>query len=265
MDDNSLPMQAVIDECLPLLKKLARGRYAISIGGSQGKGISDTLSDIDFRLFCDETIPNHGESEEWQTFCQIVDDWREKGVYIDHCWIRHIADIDAQLDGWVLGNPQPLPIIWTIWGYYLLTDLMNQVIIDDPDGIISSWQARLTPYSENLGSAIIQKYMNSLKFWRTDYHYQNKVKRGDVVFLAGLTSRLVHEMIQILFALNRTYYVGDGKNLHYVDSFAIKPDDFVNRVTTILYPENSEDRFTMQYDSVIGLIDEIELLVEAET
>lgn len=262
MDENSLPMQAVIDECLPVLKKLAQGRYAISIGGSQGKGISDTLSDIDFRLFCDEAIPDYEDSEVWQTFCQIVDDWREKGVYIDHCWIRNIAAIDTQLDGWVSGNPQPLPIIWTIWGYYLPIDLMNQIIVDDPEGIIAAWQTRLTPYPENLRSAIIQKYMNSLKFWRTDYHYQNKVKRGDVVFLAGLTSRLVHEMIQILFALNRTFYVGDGKNLHYVDSFATKPDNFVQQVNTILYPQNSDDRFTVQYDAVIALIDDIEALVK---
>ena len=54
MDQNMAvaPVRAVIDECLPLLKALAKGRYAVTIGGSHGKGISDVRSDIDFRMFC---------------------------------------------------------------------------------------------------------------------------------------------------------------------------------------------------------------------
>ena len=48
------PLQAVIDECLPVLKALAKGRYAVIIGGSLGKGTADYRSDVDFRVFCDE-------------------------------------------------------------------------------------------------------------------------------------------------------------------------------------------------------------------
>jgi hypothetical protein len=38
-----------------------------------------------------------------------------------------------------------------------------------------------------------------------------------VAFLAGMSSKLVHEIIQILFALKETYYVGDGANLTFVE------------------------------------------------
>ena len=46
-------VQAVIQDFIPICRKLAegRGRYAISVGGSQGKGTSDSRSDVDFRLF----------------------------------------------------------------------------------------------------------------------------------------------------------------------------------------------------------------------
>jgi hypothetical protein len=260
---NDMQYQKVVDECLPLLKSLAIGRYAISVGGSHGKGVSDNLSDIDFRLFCDDVVnaPNVYESEAWKAFSQVVDRWRSQGVYIDHCWVRKISDMELQLEAWIDGDPQPYPVVWTIWGYYLPTDLNNQIIIDDPDGIIASWQAKLTPYSLALKSAIIEKYMRSLNYWRSDYHYQNKVERGDVVFLSGMSSRLVQDIIQVLFALNETYYVGDGKNLDFLNSFAIKPDNFEQRINDILYPAPADDVFMTQYQAIMGLIDELVAMV----
>ena len=51
-----------------------------------------------------------------------------------------------------------------------------------------------------------------------------------------MTSKLVHEIIQILFALNETYYAGDGANLTFVEKFKIVPADFPARVHDILYP-----------------------------
>ena len=99
--------------------------------------------------------------------------------------------------------------------------------------------------------------MGSLNYWRTDYHYANKVERRDEVFLAGISARLVHDVMQVLFAINETYYVGDGNNLHYVEAFAIQPADFTARVQAILYPPASEDALTAQYEAICALIDDI--------
>ena len=77
----------------------------------------------------------------------------------------------------------------------------------------------------------------------------------------GMTAKLVHEIIQILFALNETYYVGDGANLSFVEKFEIVPADFSTRVHDILYPSVS-DSFTSQYAALISLIDEVLALVE---
>jgi hypothetical protein len=261
--DHSLArIQAVIDECLPLLKALAIGRCAVTIGGSHGKRTFDTLSDVDFRVFCDEAVgaPRHYETEQWKAFCAVVDRWRAQGIDIDYCWVRTISDIEAKLDAWLSGQVAPEEMVWTLWGYHLLTDIANQMIIDDPDGIIAAWQARLTPYPRTLQQAIIRKYMGSLNYWRTDYHYSNKVMRGDRVFLAGLAARLVHDMMQVLFAINETYYVGDGNNLHYAADFPIQPTHFADRVQAILYPPPSEDMLAAQYEAICALIDDVALL-----
>jgi len=36
-------------------------------------------------------------------------------------------------------------------------------------------------------------------YWRHDHHYASKVQRQDVVFLAGLSAKLVHDVVQVLF------------------------------------------------------------------
>ncbi|MEZ4734518.1 MAG: DUF4037 domain-containing protein [Caldilineaceae bacterium] len=255
-------IQPVIDECLPMLKALAKGRCAVTIGGSRGKRTADTQSDVDFRVFCDEIVgaPKHWETDAWQVFAQAVERWRADGIDIDYCWVRTVAEIDAQLNGWLSGQIAPVEQVWTLWGYHLLTDLANQVVIDDPDDLIAAWQARLVPYPQALQRALIQKHMRSLTYWRTDYHYRHKVERGDVVFLAGITARLVHDMLQVLFALNQTYYVGDGNNLHYVAQFAIQPPAFAERVTAILYPPSAPNGLMNQYDALLRLIDDIATL-----
>jgi hypothetical protein len=41
-------------------------------------------------------------------------------------------------------------------------------------------------------------------------------------------------MLQVLFALNECYYVGDGNNLRSVATFAIKPPAVEERITVAL-------------------------------
>jgi hypothetical protein len=256
--------QAVIDECLPLIRPLAVGRYAISIGGSHGKRIFDEKSDVDFRLFCDEMLggPDFVETSEWITFSKVVDRWRDLGVHIDHCWVRTVNEIDHQLEPWFRGEVPRVDLVWTLWGYQLLTDLANQVILEDLYGLISNWQARLTPYPDVIQKAIIQKHSESLIYWKGDYHYRHKVERGDSVFLASMATRLINDIMQVLFAINQTYYCGDGNNLRYVEKFPILPENFKGRVERILYPSIEGDLYRTQYQSILELIDDVLSLVK---
>ena len=261
-DHSVARIQAVIDECLPLLRALAGGRCAVTIGGSHGKRTFDERSDVDFRVFCDEIVgaPNPQATKAWQAFSRVVDRWRAAGIDIDYCWVRTIGDIEARLEVWLSGDVSPEPMVWTLWGYHLLTDIANQMIIEDPDGIVAAWQARSNPYPKALQRAIVKKHLDSLNYWRTDYHYANKVARGDEVFLAGISARLVHDIMQVLFAINETYYVGDGNNLHYVAAFPVQPDHFAERVSEILYPPQTRNRLAAQYEAVLTLIDDVTAL-----
>ncbi len=259
-------IQSIFAEFIPICRKLAGDqRYAISVGGSLGKGTWDNRSDIDFRLFTDrELIWPKQQPELWTGYFAAIAAWKERGVNIDGVWPRTVGEIDAALDAWLGGEGKPVDLVWTIWGYHILTDVYNQFVIEDPYGIIAGWKERLNVYPPALKQTILSKYTASLRYWRTDYHYANKVERGDVVFLAGMTSKLVHEVIQILFALNETYYPGDGWNLRFAEQFSIVPADFPARVREILYP-GAADAFARQYTALLSLIDEVLQLVDGPT
>ncbi|MDP9313030.1 MAG: DUF4037 domain-containing protein [Chloroflexota bacterium] len=256
-------IQAVIDDFLPICRELADGRYAVSIGGSRARKTSDELSDIDFRLFCDSLVqePDQGARFEEQLEASIQR-WSRQGIIIDGCWIRKIEDIDAQLNQWRAGVIAPQELIWSVWGYHLLSDIYQQTVVDDPFGVIGRWKEQLRQYPPMLKQALLQKHLESIRYWRNDYHYRNKVQRKDSVFLAGLTSKLVHDLIQILFALNETYYVGDGYNLVVVGQFRHVPHDFAAKVEAVLYPGQATDVFEKQRSALLQLVDDVEELVE---
>ncbi len=252
---------AVIDDFLPIIKKWDTGKYAISIGGSQGKGTWDSHSDIDFRLFHEKNLPwTDVNPEMWVDYFAALERWKGKGVFVDGVWTRRIDVIDKALDRWLDGEIKPDDIFWTVWGYHLLPDIYHQAEIEDPYGVIAGWKQRLAPYPPKLKKAVLEKHLYSLRYWRNDYHYANKVKRSDVVFLAGLSARLVHDIMQVLFALNETYFVGDGQNLDFAEQFTIKPEHLSTRIHAILYPRPCENMFTRQRQALCDMIDEIDRL-----
>jgi hypothetical protein len=252
----------MIDECIPLIRALGEGRYGIAIGGSRGKGLATSRSDYDFRLYCDEIRGGtaYFETVAWTRFVEAVDIWRAEGLEIDHVWMRTFGDIEAALRPWLEGEIRPLALDWTLWGYHLLPDLYHQQILDDPYGLLAEWKERLRVYPPRLKQALVTKHLGQLRYWRGDYHYANKVERGDAVFLASMSARLVHDLMQVLFALNEVYYVGDGNNLDFAREFAVLPPQFAERVVLALYPETSDDRFARQRQTLIGLIDDVERL-----
>ncbi len=263
MPNHNFPeiIRTIFEEFVPICKHIAgEQRYAISVGGSLGKGTWDNRSDVDFRLFTDHAVQWPNESPDlWADYFAAEKRWKERGFHIDGIWPRTVSEIDADLDAWLSGDIKPVELVWTIWGYHILPDISNQYVIEDPYAIISNWKERLSRYPPALKQAILNKYLASLRYWRTDYHYAHKVERADVVFLAGMTSKLVHEMIQILFALNETYFVGDGSNLTFIEKFKIVPRDFAARVSSILYPQ-PPDPTGSQYAALIELIDEVTAL-----
>ena len=254
--------QLLCQDLLPLFNGIAATeKYAITLGGSHGKGLSDRRSDFDFRVYYDERV----ELGEWQKIIKelhiFMDKWKKKGVEIDGVWPRSIKEVDEELDRWISGKAVSLATEWSVWGYELLTDIFNQAIVEDPFGVAQGWKDRLSVYPEELKVSILSRYGNSLKYWRNDYHYLNKVVRKDVVFLASLSARLIHDIMQVIYALNHFYFPGDGMNLVYTMNFNIRPENLEERVTKVLYPSAIPNCYEQQYHDLLELIDDVLMLM----
>lgn len=241
---------------------VAPGRFAVTLGGSHAKKKADALSDFDFRIYADEFVTQDWrDSPGWKPYQELKARWQARGFRIDDFWPRTIADVEGQLADWEAGKIAPTPLVWSVWGYHVLTDIASQHAVFDPDGIVSGWKARLSVYPLTLKSAILKEHGDFVRYWKQDYHYQNKVVRGDAVFLAGLSAKIVHSLSQIVFALNETYFPGDGWNTSYFQAFTLIPPRFGERVVSALYPEPGPSQFEAQRAALIELITEVEALL----
>lgn len=236
------------------------GRFALGLSGSASKGTADDLSDVDFRCYSDNPRPAlpDGWNARWES---LAGRWRDRGLVLDGLGWTTVSAVDAAIDSWLSGAVVPDDIIWTIWGYHPLTDYHRQIAVIDDHGLIEGWRGRLEPYPRQMGQAIIVRHLRVLRYWRGDYHYRNKVRRADEVFLAGLTSLLIHHVLQVLCAVNGVYYPGDGNNLALARQLPVAPDELDLRIRQALAPPSGERRLHVQREIVVALIDDVERVV----
>ena len=231
-------------------------RIVIGIGGSRAKGLRDAHSDYDFRLYADQFCSAPGDvhdQPEYRHFGDAMQQWEDRGLRIDGTWQRLIGVIDAEVDQWLAGTAQPTVLDWAVWGYYRPTDLLHQRIIRDPDGVMSGWKLRLAQYPDALHDRLLAENIALLRYRRGYHHYESKVLRGDLVYLSGLSSRLVHAIVQVVFALDRTWFPGDGRTLQLVAGLPVQPPDRTALITAILALPNP----ATQRDMLIPLIDDL--------
>lgn len=249
----------------PLIADLAGdGRGAVALAGSRGKGRADAQSDYDFRVYAHAYRgPDIAETAQWQRFEETRRSWEGRGYRMDGVWMRSYAGVRQDLAAWISGAPVSKSFEWTIWGYHLPTDLANQQIVFDPDGVLAGWKAELARYPEALREATLRHYRAILAYWASDYHYQSKVDRRDLVFLVGLSGKLANAILQVVFAFNRVYYPGDGWNLPMAADLERLPPDFVARMTRMLEPGASEDAWHRQRTDFIAMIDDLEVMLSA--
>lgn len=249
----------------PLIADLAEnGRGAVALAGSRGKGRSDEQSDYDFRVYADAYRgPDIRQTEQWKRFESGMHEWEARGFRMDGVWMRSYAGVNRELDAWLSGTAVPKAFEWTIWGYHLPTDLANQQITRDSEGRLAGWKRQLAVYPEALRASLLKQHRDVLQYWAGDYHYESKVARCDLVFLAGLTSKLANAILQVVFAVNRAYFPGDGWNLPMAAELERLPPDFVARMTSILGAGSDPEALRRQRQELIAMIADLEVLIAA--
>lgn len=258
MDNNGGLLEEICNDVLPVYKKLlATDDYGVALIGSRSRNTFDQNSDFDLALYGARLADTEGWKDIYGEIGVLHEQWRQRGVVLDGPWARTYHEVEAQLDAQLAGG-DPLPMPWCVWGYQIPVVLHTQTIIVDTTGRLRQWKDRLEPYPLPLEKVLVAKHRRELDYWMGDYHYRHKLDKKDYVFLSSLTGKLIHSMLQILYALNHVYYPGDGGNLAPTLGFELKPEHFEARVVEILYPGDVDgNAITRQYEGLRTLYSDV--------
>ena len=270
------------DELLPLIRQFARGEYGIALGGAHAKGVADAESDLDLYLFAREVLPAEERErlcQAWKMGIQSVVSWSAPGAFVQggtdfyvdglkvECWLRNVDYVNEIVDECERGIVRKEFVTWTVMGFYrhcTLSDLHNMHPLEDPDGVLARWKAAVSVYPPKLRATILETYLRAAQFWPDNFHYRTAVERCDVIYTAGIVHQVVHNLIQVLFALNRVYFPGDKKLALALEHLEVKPPKASQRVVDLLAPGGSRDRASLerQRDELRALVQEVAALVE---
>lgn len=247
MDTDKL-IQTMVDEI-----KTVSGVKAIVLGGSRARGTYTPSSDIDLGIYYDPNQPMDLTAlgkiatqldDEHRT--DVITGFGGWGPWINGGgWLRvqslpvdflykDLGRVKSYIDACLNGKVEifyqgghPHGFVTSIY----LGEVALCKPLYDPEGIIAELKDKVTPYPEALQKAILASFA-----WEIDFSVgiaKKSIERADVNYAAGCCFRAVMCMLQVLFALNKEYWMNEKGAINITDRFAIKPADFRKRVAEV--------------------------------
>lgn len=271
----------MVRQLIPLLRQFAASEYGIAIGGAHAKGVADAESDLDIYLFADSILTNDQRTQLASSFsADITDivtwgieapfeqggsDFYYQGTKVE-CWLRSREMIDTTIAECREGIIKQDLVRWTTTGFYnhcCLSDLQHMIPVDDPYSILATWQQAIAEYPPKMQTAIIEKHLSGARFWPSNFHYSSAVERQDIIYTTGIVQQVVHNLIQVLFAVNKCYFPGDKKLAKALTRLEHVPMGFVERIQELLFPGTpaTKEHLRQQQTSLQHLLRDVEELV----
>ena len=229
------------------------GIQAVVLGGSHARGRAKPESDIDLGLFYSEAAPF--SVEQLRELVEAVNDtpnpvvtdfygwgqWVNGGAWltiggqrVDFIYrsLEHVERVIAEAEAghYELDYAQQPP-----FGFFSATYLGEVAVcapLFDPEARIESLKQRVANYPEALRGSIVQDFL-----WQAEFNLaafaRKFAARGDAYGTAACLTRVVNQLLLVLFALNRQYLLNDKTALAEVAEFAQKPQAFAARTQEI--------------------------------
>ncbi len=242
----------LVNKIVNELKKIPQIK-AIVLGGSYATGTQRPDSDLDLGLFYNEYDPikkadieiaitnlganNHdiiAEIGEWGK-------WMNGGVWliiegkrVDFIY-RNIQFVDKTIDDCLRGKvetdyyQQPA---YGFFNYIYCAEIEVNKPLFDPEKIITQLKHKVSSYPIVLKNNIIKFFL-----WDTQFSLsraQKSAKRSEYHVVYGCVTRIINDLIQVTYALNKTFYFGEKKFYKDINTLTIKPQDFMSKINKIL-------------------------------
>lgn len=230
--------------------KSTAGVVAVVLGGSRSKGNHHANSDFDLGLYYDAgSLPDRGELGQ---IALRYEDRKEDGLLTAFGewgpWINGGGWLTIQsrkvdllyrdiglvnrvfrqcLDGEVSIAYQPGHPHGFVNSIYF-AEVAHCQILSDETNIISELKSKTSSYPEALKQGMIQKFL-----WEVEFSLEN-AKKGisynDVSYVAGSCYRAISCLNQVLFAINKSYWMNEKGAVEEVSKLSIRPSDYKRRV-----------------------------------
>jgi hypothetical protein len=246
---------ALRDRVAALVEALVElpGLRAVALGGSHARGRARAGSDVDLGLFYSERNPfpvarlreiagRVNDSPD-----PVVTGFGEWGPWVDGgAWLR----VGGQRVDWLYRSLELVERVLARaqrgeyelhfgqqppFGYFgpsVLGEIAICEPLHDPEGLLPALKARVWPYPEPLRAAVLGDAL-----WAVEFGLGFAARfaaRGDPYGTSGCLTRLAHQLVLALFALNRVYPLNDKTALVEIDEFAQAPPGFSERVRGLL-------------------------------
>jgi predicted nucleotidyltransferase len=229
------------------------GLQALVLGGSWASGTQRPDSDIDLGLYYSEETPldvyhlrkiakdlndfSNPEVTElggWGSWVNGGAWLTIRGQRVDFLY-RNIDFVSTVIDECNRGEIRYDYLQQPPYGFYSYiycaeTELSQ--VLYDPKQVIAGLKTKVARYSAALQYSIINSYL-----WHAEFSLENATKAAhssNAYYVAGCLTRIASSLVQVLYALNETYFISD-KRLHKdIELFSLKPQGFVVRIDRML-------------------------------
>ena len=101
-----------------------------------------------------------------------------------------------------------------------------------PLGNLAALKALTADYPTPLQHALVERFL-----WEAGFALdtcRKPAQRGDNFYVSGCLFRCVACLVQVLFALNKRYFVNEKGSVKATSSFPLRPDEFEETVSSVL-------------------------------
>jgi predicted nucleotidyltransferase len=242
----------LIEQLVTKLKDVA-GVQAIVLGGSHASGAQRPDSDIDLGLYYrlhsplaiqhisaiaaelnDFPNPVVTQPGQWGRWVNGGAWLTIEGQHVDFLY-RDLDFVEQIIDDCLRGDIQfdyLQQIPYGFHSYIYCTETRICHPLYDPNGIIPPLKKKVAHYPQPLKQKIVNVFL-----WDASFAFeiaQKSLKRAETYFLAGCLTRIASDLVQVLYALNETYFISDKRLYHDEPHFILKPANFAQRLDNIL-------------------------------
>ena len=255
------------------------GVVGVALGGSHARGTADERSDVDVGVYyngerqpsvdalsalaqeLDDRHPLGAATAfgEWGPWINggawlVIGGRRVDWLYRETRRVRRVID-DCRA-GRVTCDYQP-GHPHGFHNHMYMAEVHLNVPLHDPADVLAELRTLTDPYPEPMRSALVERYL-----WEAGFAVDmagKPAERGDVFHVAGSLFRSVACLVQVLFALNRRYFVNEKGSVAEVGSFEVRPEGFESSVRRLVGPDADASPTTLVAEAR-GLVDEVRRL-----